>query len=127
MRPFAAICTAVAVGLHWILLQCVAWLSMAVIYTEQEGSLAEGLAMTFDGNHPCAMCHAISAAKKADGGDQPAVPSTQPDAKLVQCIGERNGIFVLRRPSGSFGRSPRVVGRGVEVFSEGPDRPPRLA
>jgi hypothetical protein len=56
---------ACSIGLHWGLLQSVAWLGMVVSYS-QEGSVGEALAKTFDGKHPCPLCKAIAAGKKAE-------------------------------------------------------------
>ncbi len=47
-----------SLGLHWTLLQSVAWMGMVVSYSQQKG-LAEALEMTFDGLHPCALCKAV--------------------------------------------------------------------
>lgn len=45
-------------GLHWALLQTVAWTSMIISYS-QENSLRDAVRMTFDGEHPCSMCKTI--------------------------------------------------------------------
>jgi hypothetical protein len=53
------------VGLHWTLLQTVAWTGMLAnnLCTE---SLSQAVANTFDGDHPCPLCRAIAAAKKSE-------------------------------------------------------------
>ena len=48
-----------AVGLHWAALQTVAWAGMLISYS-QSGSMASAFEKTFDGNHPCPLCNAIS-------------------------------------------------------------------
>jgi hypothetical protein len=50
---------------HLAALQCVAWARMAIDYSRGT-SLSVGLAQTFDGQHPCSLCHKIVAAKKND-------------------------------------------------------------
>lgn len=56
---------ACTIGLHWALLQSVAWVGMMVNYS-QDAPLTEALLKTFDGKHPCCLCKAIAAAKKAE-------------------------------------------------------------
>jgi hypothetical protein len=56
---------ACSVGAHWPLLQSVAWVGMAISYS-QGTSVAEGLAKTFDGKHPCKLCRFVSEGKKSE-------------------------------------------------------------
>ena len=46
-------------GLHWTILQSVAWLSMIVRYS-QHYPLRQAITMTFDGQHPCSICVFVS-------------------------------------------------------------------
>lgn len=62
------------------LMQAVAWAGMAVSYSARSG-LAEGLKQTFDGEHPCAMCKKIAAAKQSE--ESPAKPAAPAPVKLV--------------------------------------------
>lgn len=45
------------------LMQCVAWAGMLVSYS-QEGTVAEAVEKTFDGEHPCPLCLAIEKSKE---------------------------------------------------------------
>jgi len=54
-----------ASGAQWGLLQSVAWTTM-LINNLHTASLKQAVETTFDGNHPCCMCKAIAAAKKAE-------------------------------------------------------------
>ena len=45
-------------GLHWALLQTLAWTGMIIAYS-QENPFRDAVRMTFDGEHPCAMCKTI--------------------------------------------------------------------
>ena len=54
-----------AVGAHWTLLQSVAWVGMAVTYS-QNASFKEALEKTFDGKHPCKLCRLVAAGKKSE-------------------------------------------------------------
>jgi hypothetical protein len=51
-------------GAHWAALQTIAWTKMLAnnLCTQ---SVTEAVANTFDGEHPCPICKAIAAAKKA--------------------------------------------------------------
>jgi len=52
-------------GLHWAALQTVAWTTMLAANLTTR-SLTEAVAETFDGDHPCPLCKAISARKKSE-------------------------------------------------------------
>ncbi|HEY3855058.1 MAG TPA: hypothetical protein VGO67_11735 [Verrucomicrobiae bacterium] len=54
-----------SIGLHWTLLQSVAWTGMIIDYT-YTSSLTEALAKTFDGKHPCPLCKQIAAGKQTE-------------------------------------------------------------
>lgn len=57
-RAVTILALCLAIGLHWLAVQSVAWTSMIVEYS-QKTSLPEALARTFDGKHPCSLCHAV--------------------------------------------------------------------
>ena len=46
------------IGMHWVILQSVAWTGMIIVYS-QTAPLREALAKTFDGEHPCGLCKAV--------------------------------------------------------------------
>src|SRR5438067_9743191 len=48
-----------ACGGHWLALQSIAWARMVRDYTRAAG-MACGVARTFDGAHPCALCTRIA-------------------------------------------------------------------
>ena len=52
-------------GAHWAALQTVAWTTMLAANISQE-SFTAAVCQTFDGEHPCALCQAISTGKKAE-------------------------------------------------------------
>lgn len=52
-------------GTHWVLLQTLAWTTM-LADNLQSAPLGEALEKTFDGKHPCPICLAIAAGKKAE-------------------------------------------------------------
>lgn len=59
----AALCA--ALGLHWFLIQTVAWTSMVVKYS-QRAPFSAALVQTFDGNHPCSLCKAVQNGKGSE-------------------------------------------------------------
>jgi hypothetical protein len=52
-------------GLHWALLQGVAWAGMLITYA-QEASLQEAVAKTFDGQHPCPLCKVVKQGREQE-------------------------------------------------------------
>jgi len=52
-------------GAHWAALQTVAWTTMLAENLRTD-SFTEAVTRTFDGKHPCALCKAITAGKKAE-------------------------------------------------------------
>jgi hypothetical protein len=65
-------------GLHWTVLQSVAWAAMIVTYSRQ-GTLREAVARTFDGNHPCPLCKLVRAGKSTENKPSAAQPLTKID------------------------------------------------
>jgi hypothetical protein len=54
-----------AIGLHWVALQSFAWATMIIDYSKR-APLCQAIAQTFDGAHPCSLCHVVSKAKNSD-------------------------------------------------------------
>lgn len=69
-------------GLHWALLQTVAWTGMIVSYS-RDGSFTEAVTKTFDGKHPCCMCKAIESGRKDE--QKQSQDKFTPDAK-IKCV-----------------------------------------
>jgi hypothetical protein len=59
----------VTTGMHWALLQSVAWTTM-LMDNLNRGSVVEAVAHTFDGKHPCRLCKAIDTGKKTEKNSQ---------------------------------------------------------
>jgi hypothetical protein len=59
----SALC--LSLGLHWLALQSVAWTTM-LVQNARHAPLNEAVAKTFDGNHPCDLCHAVAAGQKSE-------------------------------------------------------------
>jgi len=55
-----------SIGAHWGFLQSVAWVGMAISYSQDSSSFTEALAKTFDGKHPCKLCKFVADGKKSE-------------------------------------------------------------
>jgi hypothetical protein len=64
------------VGGHWALLQSVAWVGMAVKFSQKE-PVAVALKKTFDGAHPCSLCKAVAEGKKSEEKREAQEPITK--------------------------------------------------
>lgn len=90
MRRVRVVATLVALGfflgLHWGMLQAVAWTRMLVEFS-QSMPLREAVTRTFDGRHPCALCLEVRRGRQAESETIPGV--VRPTVKLE---------FVLPKP-----------------------------
>jgi hypothetical protein len=66
LMQWSLVCALVfSIGAHWPILQSVAWVGMAVSYS-QTAPLKEALEKTFDGQHPCQLCDFVQTGKNAE-------------------------------------------------------------
>ena len=75
-------------GGQWAVLQSVAWARMLAEYSQQSGSVAQGLERTFDGQHPCNLCRAIQTGKSKEHKESSPVPGTKEDGKVKAWLTE---------------------------------------
>ena len=61
----AALLLSLTLGLHWVVLQSVAWTAMLIERT-RDTSFAVAVQTTFDGQHPCKLCQVVEAGKSAE-------------------------------------------------------------
>lgn len=73
----AAVALFFIIGGHWGVLQTVAWANMIWTYTSLDGSVLVGAKKTFDGSHPCSMCHSIKEAKQQEKKAPEILPATK--------------------------------------------------
>ena len=118
-KVIAVVALVASLGLHWTLLQSVAWVSMLVRYSQHD-SIAEAVTKTFDGKHPCALCQVVSNGKKSEQKEE-----RQFSIRKIEIFYEAPLQLVLVAPS------PVPVPRTIEVFvgctREPPTPPPRVA
>ena len=81
-----------ASGSHWALLQTVAWSTMVFDFS-RSGSVAEAVAKTFDGKHPCQLCEQVRKGQGSEG--QKDAP---PSVVKVELFHEETARMVTPRP-----------------------------
>lgn len=108
-------------GLHWALLQSVAWTGMIIVYS-QENSLRAAISMTFDGEHPCSMCNAIEQGRSEERRQN----QQQPDTRLKLEFPLPTECVALIAPE--FAEVLPILNRLTDSFLlEPPTPPPRPA
>lgn len=106
----------ISIGGHWAVLQSVAWLGMAVSYAKS-GSVSEALVKTFDGKHPCKLCHLVKQGKQSESKRE-----AQLDLKKFDALGSFQTAFY-------FPTAPRPFYSSTETArlrTETPPTPPPL-
>ncbi len=63
IATIGALC--LAIGLQWVALQSLAWTGMLIEYSKR-GPLCQAIAQTFDGAHPCSLCHVVVSGKASE-------------------------------------------------------------
>jgi len=61
-RFTAVLALCFAFGFQWLALQSIAWTSM-ILQNAKQTSLCEAMKRTFDGAHPCSLCHIVNKGK----------------------------------------------------------------
>ncbi len=72
-----------SLGLHWALLQSVAWTGMFLGYA-QTSSFQEAFIKTFDGNNPCQLCKAVSEGQQSENRQEFTLPLMKIEA--LPCV-----------------------------------------
>jgi hypothetical protein len=82
---FVAAALIIAVGGHWAVLQSVAWVSMAVTYSQMD-TLEVALKKTFGGQHPCKLCIAVKEGQQQEQKQSVLKLETKLDFVCLQAI-----------------------------------------
>lgn len=77
-RAATILALCLSLGFHWLALQSVAWTTMLVANVRHT-PLSEAVARTFDGNHPCSLCHAVATGKKSEKKSELPAPVAKMD------------------------------------------------
>jgi hypothetical protein len=107
-----------AIGLQWIALQSVAWTTMVFKYAKRV-PLTEAIARTFDGAHPCSLCHAVNKARNSQKKSDLQLPTPKFD---MICAAR---TFRLMPPFVPF-EYPETVSTSLDRGDSPPAPPPRL-
>jgi hypothetical protein len=83
-----------AIGLHWVALQSVAWATIIVDYSKR-APLCSAIAQTFDGAHPCSLCHAVDKGKASEKRSDMQSPAPKID---IICVARTIRLMALVRP-----------------------------
>ena len=105
-------------GLHWAVLQSVAWTTMLADNLRTQ-SLAEAVAHTFDGKHPCCLCKAIATGRKSEHKKEFTAPMPKLEFPPVK------ESFVLIAPS-QFQLPPPANTFADSLTEKPPTPPPRV-
>jgi hypothetical protein len=87
-RTATVIALCCAIGLHWVALQSVAWAMMIIDYSKR-APICQAITQTFDGAHPCSLCHVVSKAKNSEKKQD--LPSWASKIDMI-CASLTNGI-----------------------------------
>ena len=108
---------ACSIGLHWGLLQSVAWVGMVVHYS-QDGGIGQALVKTFDGRHPCALCKAIAKGRQTE--KKPEFPAGGQKFDFAYSA----TVFVFSAPT-HFWKVSRLEERADSLSHAPPVPPPK--
>jgi hypothetical protein len=64
-RAVTILALCLSLGFHWLALQSIAWTTM-LVENARHTPVYEAVARTFDGGHPCNLCHAVAEGKKSE-------------------------------------------------------------
>jgi hypothetical protein len=101
-----------------MVLQSIAWTTMMVEYAKHQ-SLRAAIVQTFDGGHPCSVCHMVSKGKNSEKKSDLQSPSPKID---MICSARP---FQLLRPFVPFNYATRNFSSSESTHSP-PVPPPRL-
>ncbi len=117
------VCALYLSGAHWMLLQTAAWTGMIFSRT-QTATVAEAVKTTFDGDHPCGLCTAISKGQEEEQQKQPTLPTYKKGDDLKVAALNR---MLLPPPTPAMDVSWPAFAPHALVRSEQPPTPPPLA
>lgn len=119
VRHVAAVLLVLALGLHWMVLQSVAWTTMLVQHAQNE-PIRVALLKTFNGENPCQLCKLVAEGAQTEKQQERLTPAKKLEMSLASdffCLSwaASGGIAVLSR-------SPILTAR----MTTPPTPPPRV-
>jgi hypothetical protein len=112
----------VASGGHWTVLQSVAWARMLIEYS-RDSSLAEAIEKTFDGEHPCSLCHKIRQGRQQEEQQ----PPLRPWEKQSEFLLDSRRVAVPLPPATAAEVSAAALNLHSDFIPAPPKPPPRAA
>lgn len=109
---------ALSVGLHWALLQSVAWAGMFASYAQQT-TLREAFTKTFDGKNPCRICKLVREGQQSEKAKESLLPLVKIES--LPCA----AVFVLTPPAPLS--VPTAPDQDASPRAESPPSPPPRA
>jgi hypothetical protein len=107
---FALCC---AIGLQWLALQSLAWATMLINYSKR-APLRQAIAQTFDGAHPCSLCHRVKSGNNSEKKCELQSPAQKIDMTYASPAARSIRPFILFEYAvrdfcySEIGRSPPV-------------------
>ena len=110
-------------GVHWILLQSVAWVGMVAEYS-RSASVREALRETFDGQHPCRLCLQIRDGREQQKREQAKIPWLQ-TVRVPDWFFEPRAVFAPIISTAAAEAVPFVPKARSDFIESPPTPPPR--
>lgn len=109
---------ALSVGLHWALLQSVAWTGMFVSFAQQT-TVREAFTKTFDGKNPCRICKLVRDGQQSEKQHESLLPLVKIESSACATA------FVLTPPAPLS--PPPAFDQAASPRAESPPSPPPRA
>ena len=109
-----------SLGLHWAVIQGIAWTTMLVSYSQSDG-IMQAVTKTFDGQHPCPLCEAVEEGSRETSGKD-ANGGKFPDKKFEAVL---TGIIRVVPPAARRLTYPDLILKASARTSPPPEGPPR--
>ena len=84
-RTITVVTLCLAVGLHWLTLQSVAWTAMMFRNVTQV-SFCQAVKRTFDGAHPCSLCRIVNKGNASDQKRDAQISSAKIDLVCISRV-----------------------------------------
>jgi hypothetical protein len=120
-RGVVVVAICLSLGLQWAALQGIAWTSMLISYS-RDNSIAEAVSKTFDGDHPCPLCHVV---EEGRGKQAPETPAANSSGKKMDAV--LAAVPVMVPPAGNPLAFPDLRPRAMMRVIPPPAKPPRAA
>ncbi|MBI5802958.1 MAG: hypothetical protein HZA92_19830 [Verrucomicrobia bacterium] len=109
---------ALSVGLHWVLLQSVAWTGMFVTFAQQT-TLSAAFTKTFNGKNPCRICKLVREGQQSEKARDSILPLVKIES--LQCA-----TALVLTPPAPFS-PPTSPDQAASPRAESPPSPPPRA